>query len=203
MKLYVTFTSPYARLARIMVLEKGLEQRVEIIPAATRTENSPYYAINPSGRVPYLLTDDGVGLEDSELICAYLDHLDGAPAFEPPEGDAIWEFRRLETRARSMLDGLAVWGRELYRPEDERSPTTLAHEQARSLRMADFWEGEISHALMQGPFNRIQMTLAAALAYERSIEAFDWRPGRPQLAAWADRIAARPSLAATLAPLRR
>jgi len=28
MKLYVTFTSPYARLARILVLEKALEDRV-------------------------------------------------------------------------------------------------------------------------------------------------------------------------------
>ena len=31
MKLYVTYTSPYARLARILVLEKGLGDRVEII----------------------------------------------------------------------------------------------------------------------------------------------------------------------------
>jgi len=30
MKLYVTYTSPYARLARIVVVEKGLEGRVEI-----------------------------------------------------------------------------------------------------------------------------------------------------------------------------
>ena len=36
MKLYVTFTSPYARLARILIIEKTLEDRVEIIPAKTR-----------------------------------------------------------------------------------------------------------------------------------------------------------------------
>jgi len=36
MKLYVTLTSPYARLARILVLEKALEDRVEIIAAKTR-----------------------------------------------------------------------------------------------------------------------------------------------------------------------
>ena len=36
MKLYVTLTSPYARLARILVLEKALEDRVEIIVAKTR-----------------------------------------------------------------------------------------------------------------------------------------------------------------------
>jgi hypothetical protein len=37
MKLYVTYTSPYARLARILVIEKALEDRVEIIEAKTRT----------------------------------------------------------------------------------------------------------------------------------------------------------------------
>ena len=33
MKLYITPLSPYARLARIVVLEKGLESRVEVIAA--------------------------------------------------------------------------------------------------------------------------------------------------------------------------
>ena len=63
MKLYITPGSPYARMARIMVLEKQLQDRVEIERAQTRMTGSPYYAINPSGRVPYLVRDDGVGLE--------------------------------------------------------------------------------------------------------------------------------------------
>ena len=44
--------------------------RVEIVQAKTRTPGSPYYQINPSGRVPYLVDDDGAGMEDSQLICA-------------------------------------------------------------------------------------------------------------------------------------
>ena len=78
MKLYVTLRSPYARLARILVLEKGLENRVEIIQAKTRTSGSPYYHINPSGRVPFLVDDAGIGMEDSQLICAYLDSLEAS-----------------------------------------------------------------------------------------------------------------------------
>ena len=62
MKLYVTYTSPYARLARIVVMEKTLEDRVEIVEAKTRTRDSPYYQINPSGRVPYLVDDAGNGI---------------------------------------------------------------------------------------------------------------------------------------------
>ena len=65
-------------------IEKALEDRVEIIEAKTRTADSPYYQINPSGRVPYLIDDAGVGMEDSQLICAYLDSLDGKPRFHDP-----------------------------------------------------------------------------------------------------------------------
>lgn len=137
MKLYITPGSPYARMARIVVLEKGLQDRVEIIAARTRTADSPHYDINPSGRVPYLLCDDGTGLEESALICAWLDHLDGNPAFDPPAGDPSWPARRLEALARSLLDGLSVWLRELLRPVNERSPEVIQHETERARRLAD------------------------------------------------------------------
>jgi glutathione S-transferase len=111
MKLYVTYGSPYARLARIIVIEKALEDRVEIIAAKTRTPGSPYYQINPSGRVPYLVDDTGVGMEDSQLICAYLDGLDDKPRFHRAAHASDWAYLRLEFAARSMCDGIAVWGR--------------------------------------------------------------------------------------------
>src|SRR5258706_7108841 len=115
-------------MARIVVLEKGLERRVEIIAAQTRVADSPYYRINPSGRVPYLVRDDGVGLEESALICAYLDHLDATPAFDPPAGDQCSEARRLEALARSMVDAVAVWRRDVKRPHNQRSAVGLEHE---------------------------------------------------------------------------
>ena len=200
MKLYVTPGSPYARIARIVILEKGLEGRVEIIAARTRLADSPYYRINPSGRVPYLVRDDGVGLEESALICDYLDRLDGKPAFDLPSADQGWEARRLEALARSMVDGLAVWTRELARPQDERSPTTIRHEQQRSERMVDLWEAQIGHPWMRGALNLAQITLACGLGLEARLRDFRWRPGRPKLAAWYDRLAARPSFAATAPP---
>jgi glutathione S-transferase len=201
MKLYITPGSPYARIARVVVIEKALESRVEIITAQTRLTDSPYYSINPSGRVPYLVRDDGVGLEDSAVICAYLDHLDGNPAFDLPAGDQAWEARRFEALARSMLDGLAVWGREIVRPQNERSPTIIRHETQRSQRMADLWESEIEHPLMRGRLNLTQITLACALGFEARIPELRWRPGHPKLCDWFSAIAARPSIAATAPPI--
>jgi glutathione S-transferase len=200
MRLYVTPGSPYARMARIVVLEKGLESRVEIIAAKTRVADSPYYGINPSGRVPYLLREDGVGLEESALICAYLDHLDEKPAFNVPGDNQSWEGRRLEALARSMLDGLSVWGRENLRPENERSPGVIQHETDRAQRLADVWEREIDHPLMRGRINMVHITLACALGLEARIPSFRWRPGHPKLSEWFDTIAARPSFTATAPP---
>ena len=104
MKLYVTPMSPYARLARILVIEKGLSDRVEMVEAKTRTVGSPYYQINPSGRVPYLVDDGGVGMEDSQLICAYLDNFNRKPLFHHPWHETDWAYRRLEASARSMCE---------------------------------------------------------------------------------------------------
>ena len=114
MKLYVTPGSPYARMARIVVMEKRLESRVEVIFAKTRIAGSPYYQINPSGRVPYLVRDDGVGLEESALICAWFDQLDGRPGFGLPADERSPGVIRHEIdRASRMLD---LWEREVEHP---------------------------------------------------------------------------------------
>lgn len=203
MKLYITPGSPYARMARIVVLEKGLASRVEIIVAKTREADSPYYRINPSGRVPYLVGDDGRGLEESALICARLDHLAGNPAFDLPAGDAGWEARRLDALARSLVDGLSVWSRELARPANERSPGVIQHETDRARRMTDLWELEIDSPLMRGALNMAQITLGCALGLEARNPDFRWRPGHPKLSRWFDQIAARPSFSATAPPAHK
>jgi glutathione S-transferase len=200
MKLYVTYTSPYARLARIIVIEKALENRVEIIEAKTRTQGSPYYQINLSGRVPYLVDDAGVGMEDSQLICAYLDSLDGKPRFYDPPHEPNWAYLRLEFMARSTCDGISVWTREMSRPASERSPTVLAHELARSQRMADVFEGHMGDPLMQGPSRTAHLILAVALERARKCGLGDLTDGRPQLASWMRSMSDLPSMQRTAPP---
>jgi glutathione S-transferase len=195
-KLYVTFTSPYARLARIVVAQKNLAARVEIIEARTRTAGSDYYRINPSGRVPYLIDDEGVGMEDSQVICAYLDRLDGTPWLHT-RGDDDWAYRRVEASARSLCDGIAVWTREMRRPENERSPTTLTHEAARSERLADYFETEVSRPLLQAEPTMAHLVLAVALETVRMRGLGDLTASRPALRSWLERMSQLPGMRAT------
>ena len=200
MKLYVTYTSPYARLARIMVIEKGLQDRVEIVAAQTRKAHSPYYQINPSGRVPYLVDQDGVGMEDSQLICAYLDSLDGTPKFHGAPRERDWRYRRLEASARSLCEGICVWVREMARPQDERSPTVLAHELARTGRMADLFEEWVVEPVLQGEPGMPHFILAVALEMADKRGPGELTGARPRLAAWMRPMSDRPSLRATALP---
>ena len=196
MKLYVTLRSPYAWLARILVIEKALEDRVEIIQAKTRTAGSPYYQVNPSGRVPFLIDDAGIGMEDSQLICAYLDSLDGKPRFHDPLRASDWDYLRLEYAARSMCEGICVWGREMGRPEDERSPTVLAHEVARATRMADFFDDRVTDPPMQEVPCMARLILAVAL--DMAKRGFgDLTNDRPRLATWMRSISNLPSMQRT------
>ena len=197
-KLYITVTSPYARLARIVVLEKKLGDTVEQIIANTPQVDSPYYQVNPSGRVPCLILSDGTRLEESQLVCSYLDHLDAAPRFDAPTGTAGLQVRRLEALARSLMDGVSVWIREGFRPVDERSPGIVSHEQARAARLIDVWENEIIDSVMQGDLNNMaQLTLITTLQLEQWNPNFKWREGHPRLVAWCDQLSDRPSLQET------
>jgi glutathione S-transferase len=197
MKLYVTYGSPYARLARIIVIEKVLEDRVEVIPAKTRTTGSPYYQINPSGRVPYLIDDAGVGMEDSQLICSYLDSLDGKPRFHDPLRASDWAYLRLEYAARNMCEGICVWVREMSRPESERSQTVLAHEAARAERMADHFEDRMTDPIMQGTPRMAHLILAAALDMADKRGFGSLTVGRTQLDTWMHSISCLPSMQRT------
>ena len=199
MKVLTTLTSPYGRMARALIVEKGFEDRVEVVPCRTRTPDTPVLDHNPSGRVPTLVTDDGTVFEDSALVCAYLDSLEDPQVLAPQDS---WESKLLEARARSMLDGIAVWSREVRRPSTEQSPTIVAHETARALRLVRVFDGLVADGAFDGPLDMAQLTLGCTL-HGRSDgrpPGFDWRGDCPNLAAWVDRFGERRSMQETLPP---
>ena len=57
MKLYFANTSPYARKARMTVIEKALEDRVEAIFQNPFDDSPELKTANPLGKVPALVTD--------------------------------------------------------------------------------------------------------------------------------------------------
>lgn len=204
MQLFITEFSPYVRMTRILLREKNLQTRVEEIIARTRKKNSPYYEINVSGRVPYLLHSDGgeggLRVVGSRLILEYLDQLDGTSILQSATVNDYWEYGRLEESALVVMDGVSVWSRELKRPANDRSQVVIDHEKVRAARMVASWETEIDNPIMQGPLNYPQLTLACALCMDQWNPYFEWRSRHPKLALWLKPLEARPSFSATVPP---
>ena len=61
MKLYQTFTSPFPTRVRLVLYAKGIEAEIIEPPGFHSSSESKgdYLAINPIGRVPTLVLDDG------------------------------------------------------------------------------------------------------------------------------------------------
>jgi len=66
MKLYGSLTSPYVRKVRVLLKEKNIA--CEFVVADAWAADSPIPAMNPLGKVPVLVRDDGSVLFDSPLI---------------------------------------------------------------------------------------------------------------------------------------
>ncbi|HEY6870927.1 MAG TPA: glutathione S-transferase family protein [Novosphingobium sp.] len=86
MKLYALTLSPYAARVRLALRLKGLAYDQELPPGGgTRTPE--YLAINPIGKLPVLVTDEGLTIAESETIIDYLEDRYPEPPLLPA-GDA-------------------------------------------------------------------------------------------------------------------
>ncbi len=84
MKLYQMDISPYTARCRLVVYAKGVEDKVEVIdPGNVKTDE--YKAINPMGKIPALVTEDGQAIPESDVICEYLEDVFPDPDMTPAQ----------------------------------------------------------------------------------------------------------------------
>ena len=79
MQLLANTTSPYVRIARVAMIEKGLD--VEPTLVDPWADDPRLRAANVATRVPTLITDDGTPLSESLLIVQWLEHSRPAPGW--------------------------------------------------------------------------------------------------------------------------
>lgn len=199
MRLFHAPGSPYARIARMAVIELGLEDRVAVAEATLRDPASVLLPHNPVGRVPALVLEDGTTITETTPVLMMLDSLVEPgrrllPGPEAPRALAAYG------RVLGMIDGIAVWNRELRRPEHERSPAVIAMEAQRAPRVADALEADVAaggFAARDAAF----LALVSVFGYcEQRHRAFPWRDGRPALAALFDAAQGLASVSRTVPP---
>jgi glutathione S-transferase len=114
MRLYVdaNFASPYALVAFVSLIEKGLEFEIETLDLAARAHHDANFARQSiTRRVPTLI-DDEFALSESSAICEYLDEAFVGTRLYPTD---------LRDRARARQ--IQAWVRSDLMPIREERPT--------------------------------------------------------------------------------
>ena len=190
------YDSPYVRRVAVSLRVLGFDYQHD-----TRSVFGDFDAIqriNPAGRIPALVLDDGEVLVDSAAVLDWLDDLVGPErALTPPRGIERRSALRRIALASGAIDkiGAATYER-LMRPEELRWPEWIARCRTQGL-------GAFS-ALAAEPWpensilDQAKITAACALFYARMADPQTVPPGRfPVL----DRLSAeceeRPEFAAT------
>jgi glutathione S-transferase len=200
MKLYWSSRSPYVRKVMIAAHETGLVGRLDCrrVIVSAYAENTDVLPVNPLGKIPTLVLDDGAALYDSPVICEYLDGLHSGPKLFPASGPARFEALRWLALGDGLLDMLlARMYEERVRPEEQRSQKLQDAIAVKLKACLDALEA-LAPALEGTPVNIGHIAIGCALGYlDFRFAGDDWRAGRPALAAWQKAFAARPSVVAT------
>ena len=122
-RLFYSAGSPYARICRMALREGGLMDRVEEAETTLRDPAAVMLPHNPVGRVPALLLEDATTLTETTLVLSWLDRMGSAPRMLPEDASSMAAYGRV----LGLLDGIAVWNREMRRPEHERSLALQLH----------------------------------------------------------------------------
>ncbi len=196
MKLYSAAASPYSRKVRVLAIELGLADRVQVQEQAPRDNSTGYFSVNPLARVPALVTDDGTVLYDSPVICEYLNALANG-SFIPPGGAARWDALRRAALADGLLDNTLPLRGELLRAKELQSAELIARHRATTDRALDAANREKT-IVENGTFDIGSIALGCALGWlDFRFPDWGWRATRAPLAAWLARIETRASFQST------
>ena len=196
MKLLQSPPSPFARKARVAVIECGLADKVEEVPVVARPDGPDPILIenNPLGKIPCLVLEDGSSLFDSRAITRYLDTISGKGLY--PEGG--WHVLSLESIGDGIMDAaVSMVYEKRFRPENMVFSDWLDWQWEKVTRALDaleeYWIPTLSNGLTAG-----HISVGCAMGYLDFRHADrDWRDGRSRLAAWSFEFLQKPSMMAT------
>jgi glutathione S-transferase len=205
MKLYVSSHAPNPRRVTMFMAEKGLSDvefvNVDILTGQQRSE--AFLAMNPIGRVPVLVLDDGRALCETRAICTYLEGLVPEPNLmgEAYEERAFIEmadrrmelmlFQQVANAARHTHPALAV----LEQPQFKEFGASQAEKMRETARWLD---GVLARQqyVAGDRFTIADITAFCAIEFAKGLIKFRaGEEGMANLQAWRDRVADRPSAA--------
>lgn len=195
MRLHFSTTSPYARIVRVALAEKGCGNVEGHLTDPWKDAPSLLQA-NPSARVPSLVLDSGLSLNDSLLIVLWLETQQAGPSLLGSDPSRVISNAGL---AMGVIDAAAaiIIGRKSSDAGFDETPVGLRR---RRSVIQGFQRLEADPPPYRGGnLDLAVITAVVALDYVRfRFAGAPWLPAVPRLEVLAAATRDRPSLAATV-----
>ncbi|CAO1666332.1 Glutathione S-transferase [Halomonas sp. NYA30] len=197
MELYLNATSPYARLVRIVLLEKGLADAVTLKWCDPWADDVDLLKANPAGRIPALVTEEGTQLCESMLIAVYLDSVSPNPPMLPAA--SLGNVLHLAGLGQNLMDAAftTVIARKHFGNGVDDSE--LGQRRSRAIqRLLNQLNSELGETPQPSTINLGEIAIAVALDYLAfRLPEVNWEEEYPQLQAWHAGVIARESFQQT------
>ncbi len=177
MKIFYSDASPYSAKVRMAAHYAGLA--AESVSVDTNADPAELLAANPLGKIPTLLTDEGLAVYDSRAIMNHIDRQTRGSLY-PRNAVKRTEVDVLEATADGICDSLLaiVYERRL-RPEEKIHQPWIDRQWQKVERALDHLEANMPR-LGKKP-HAGHFALAAMLRYIEMRFAGKWQRGRPKL----------------------
>ncbi|MCU6502150.1 glutathione S-transferase N-terminal domain-containing protein [Rugamonas sp. A1-17] len=200
MKLIGSLASPYVRKVRVVLAEKKLDYQFELedVWAADTTIDK----LNPLGKVPSLVMEDGDVMIDSRVMVEYLDTLTPVCKLLPPNGRDRADVKCWEALADGILDAaVTVRLERIHRPPEQQSEAWMA----RQMRKVQLGLASLSDKLGESPYcagihySLADVAVGCTLGWlSFRFPEITWRDDHPNLARLLDKLSERQSFKDTV-----
>ena len=199
MKLIIATPSPYARKARVALLEKNIP--FETIIDNPWVPDTGITKINPLGKVPALILDDGQVVHDSSVIIEYLETLPQLPRLIPQEPLLRVAVKQIEAIADGVCDAVVLIVLERNRKAEQQNAAWISRQRKKIEAGVDELSRLFGAAefFTTAGFSLAEIATACALGYlDLRFAEFDWRTGHDNLERLFVAMSARPSFVQTI-----
>lgn len=199
MKLIGSSASPFVRKVRVFAAEKRIEYEMEL--DTVWSADAKILAVNPLGKVPALVLEDGSALFDSRVIVEFLDTVSPLGKLIPSDSRDRIEVKRWEALADGMLDAAVLARMEAARPAGEKSQAWADRQMDKVARSLDAMNEQLGEkAWCAGnAFSLADIAVGTGLAWlDFRFASLGWKDSRPNLARHLAKLAERPSFAETV-----
>lgn len=203
MKLLGSSGSPYARKARVAMLEKNIACKFVAARAADPGSLVPQY--NPLSKVPVLVLDDDKAIYDSSVIVEYFDGIGSGAKLIPADFAARIIVRQWEALGDGIVDAIVALTHDARYTQTSDATAGWYQKQVKKIEggLATL-ERDIGakEFCFGNAFGLADICAGMALGYmDRAYAAYDWRSKHPGLKRYHEKLFTRASFQQTQPPL--